>query len=305
MMKVLLFTLGLALAVLLMGFGVSYYVPKIEQDITARSIAALTAESLAPQEAGYNFDISGRDVSLHGVVASEADRVRIGEIASGVDGVRSVDNQITVAAPPAMPEGDSLHAVAPVIENVAEVLVEEAAEAKVEAMVAASMEVDAILEPSIEVLAPPEQEKPKAPLDSSGSVVAPAKVVAVVDPCQEGLAKIVEAENLQFDTGSAVLKPSSDKVLDKIVAAAKGCQDSVIHVFGHTDNVGESAANKALSLERAKAVGVALSVKGISQKIRATGLGGKFPVADNETEAGRAKNRRIEFKVYKVDGGSS
>jgi outer membrane protein OmpA-like peptidoglycan-associated protein len=119
------------------------------------------------------------------------------------------------------------------------------------------------------------------------------------------LAKIVVAEPLHFEEGGAGLKPSSDAVLGKIVTAAQACKDSVIHIFGHTDNAGDTAANKVLSTERAKAVGVALMKKGIAHKVRATGLGGKFPIADNETEAGRAQNNRIEFKVYKIEESKS
>jgi outer membrane protein OmpA-like peptidoglycan-associated protein len=67
-------------------------------------------------------------------------------------------------------------------------------------------------------------------------------------------------------------------------------------IEGHTDNAGSAAANKPLSQQRAQAVVTALTARGIAgARLTAAGFGSEKPIADNATEAGRAKNRRVEL----------
>ncbi len=101
---------------------------------------------------------------------------------------------------------------------------------------------------------------------------------------------------VNFDTGLATIKPDSAKTLDEAAAVLKAASTLQILVGGHTDNVGTPAANLKLSDDRAKAVMAALVQRGIpAARLTAQGFGQTQPIADNRTEDGRAKNRRVEL----------
>ena len=102
--------------------------------------------------------------------------------------------------------------------------------------------------------------------------------------------------DVNFDTGLATIRPDSAKTLDDAAAALKTMPAMKIEVGGHTDNVGTPEANQKLSQERAQAVMAALVQRGITaDRMTAKGYGQSTPVADNRTEEGRAKNRRVEL----------
>jgi outer membrane protein OmpA-like peptidoglycan-associated protein len=104
------------------------------------------------------------------------------------------------------------------------------------------------------------------------------------------------ALDIHFDTGKATIKPESQPIVDQIVVLLKGNPVLRIAVEGHTDNVGTAAANKALSDARAKSVADAIVKQGVDAKrLVAAGFGQERPVADNCTEEGRTKNRRVEL----------
>jgi flagellar motor protein MotB len=100
-----------------------------------------------------------------------------------------------------------------------------------------------------------------------------------------------------FDTGKAVLKPESGPTLAEIVKLLQADPTMKLHVVGHTDNVGTLASNMTLSRARAQAVVNALvSDHGIAAaRLDSAGVGSLSPVTTNRTEAGRAKNRRVEL----------
>lgn len=101
---------------------------------------------------------------------------------------------------------------------------------------------------------------------------------------------------VNFDTGKATIKPDSAKTLDDAAAALKAAAGLRVEVAGHTDNVGSPEANLRLSQERAQAVMAALVGRGIKgDRLTAKGYGQTTPVADNRSEEGRAKNRRVEL----------
>lgn len=103
--------------------------------------------------------------------------------------------------------------------------------------------------------------------------------------------------NINFEKASAKIMPESYPILDEIAEALKANPDVIIEIGGHTDSDGSRAANARLSLQRANAVKEYLVKKGISPKrIKTRGYGEDFPIADNSTEEGKAKNRRIEIK---------
>lgn len=106
----------------------------------------------------------------------------------------------------------------------------------------------------------------------------------------------VEVIGLTFDTGKAVIRPESKSTLDEVVKLLKGDATLKVFVVGHTDAVGNVDANMKLSQDRAAAVVQALTQAGIDgARLRPFGNGPFAPVASNDAEPGRAKNRRVEL----------
>jgi len=102
--------------------------------------------------------------------------------------------------------------------------------------------------------------------------------------------------NILFETGKATLKPESMEEIQKVAEYMKKNPSVRFEVQGHTDNQGSDAVNDPLSQQRAEAVVKALEGLGVDGfNLRAVGKGSHEPVADNKTEEGRAKNRRVEF----------
>src|SRR5262245_12679636 len=108
-------------------------------------------------------------------------------------------------------------------------------------------------------------------------------------------------DNLNFETGSTNLTPDSVATVDWLVAIMKAYPNMAVHLEGHTDNTGDAAANKKLSLDRAVAV-KEMMVKGGIAEARITGTDGwgqEKTIASNDTDEGQAKNRRTELVVEK------
>ncbi|MBR5074081.1 MAG: OmpA family protein [Bacteroidales bacterium] len=102
--------------------------------------------------------------------------------------------------------------------------------------------------------------------------------------------------NILFVSGKADLKPESMEEIKKVADYMKKNPNVRFEVQGHCDNQGSDKVNDPLSQQRAEAVVKALEGMGVdSFNLRAVGKGSHEPVADNSTEAGRAKNRRVEF----------
>jgi outer membrane protein OmpA-like peptidoglycan-associated protein len=102
--------------------------------------------------------------------------------------------------------------------------------------------------------------------------------------------------HINFDTNKATIKPESAGIIDQIVELMKSQPSLKLSIEGHTDSQGTPESNKTLSLNRSKAVIKAVSEGGISaSRMSAVGWGQEKPVADNRTEEGRAKNRRVEI----------
>ena len=109
-------------------------------------------------------------------------------------------------------------------------------------------------------------------------------------------------EGVTFKTDSAEITKASGAVLDKAVQVLMDYPETKIEISGHTDNVGKDEYNKELSQRRADAVKQYMLDKGIdSRRLTAVGFGTEKPISDNKTSAGRAKNRRIEFKLLAGD----
>ena len=101
---------------------------------------------------------------------------------------------------------------------------------------------------------------------------------------------------INFDTGKATLKPDAAGIISEIVAALQARPNISVKLEGHTDNVGSAANNKILSDDRANAVMAAIIAEGIDKgRLSAEGFGLEKPIAGNDTEEGRARNRRVEL----------
>jgi outer membrane protein OmpA-like peptidoglycan-associated protein len=132
-----------------------------------------------------------------------------------------------------------------------------------------------------------------------GSLVG-GKVDADADAMLQQLSETgrVALYGMYFDTGKSVLTPASEPTLTDVVALLNGNPGLSLYVVGHTDMVGSLSSNLDLSQRRAAAVVDALVAAGIARgRLEAYGAGPVAPVAENVTEAGRARNRRVELVV--------
>jgi OmpA-OmpF porin, OOP family len=119
-----------------------------------------------------------------------------------------------------------------------------------------------------------------------------------VEACETRFDVISTAGAVYFKTGSAELDHKSDAILQSVADIANRCPTAKIQVTGHTDSNGDKETNKKLSEQRARAVMSFLVQRGIAaERVEASGYGDTNPIAPNDTEVNRAKNRRIEFRV--------
>lgn len=113
--------------------------------------------------------------------------------------------------------------------------------------------------------------------------------------------KIIQLKNIFFDTDKAELLPRSYVELNKLLTLMQENPTMVIEIRGHTDSQGEHDYNIYLSRKRAKAVVEFLNQNGINRsRTRYKGYGNTQPIATNQTEEGRQKNRRVEFLIIKI-----
>jgi OOP family OmpA-OmpF porin len=125
-------------------------------------------------------------------------------------------------------------------------------------------------------------------------------VASPVDPtvCQQLFFELLGKARIRFASGSATIDADSIGLLDRLIETALRCPTAHIEVAGHTDNAGDEAANKVLSEKRALAVTDYLIRAGLpAERLQAVGYGSTQPIAANDTEDGKAKNRRIDFVV--------
>lgn len=108
--------------------------------------------------------------------------------------------------------------------------------------------------------------------------------------------KVNVPSDVSFDSGSAAIKPPLRSVLDPFAESLRNDPNARLDIIGHTDNTGSDAVNNPLSLARARSVRDYLVERGVAaSRIEVSGRGDREPVADNSTEAGRARNRRVEI----------
>jgi outer membrane protein OmpA-like peptidoglycan-associated protein len=107
--------------------------------------------------------------------------------------------------------------------------------------------------------------------------------------------------NVTFATDSSSLNPQFFDVLNSVALVLKEYQKTLIEVAGHTDSRGDAAYNQRLSVQRASTVAQYLISQGIDpQRVVTQGYGENYPIASNDTEAGRAQNRRVELTLVPI-----
>ena len=112
----------------------------------------------------------------------------------------------------------------------------------------------------------------------------------------DGSLKLNIPSSVTFDTNSYAIKPSFQPVLAQVAQTLNQNPEVIAQVVGHTDSTGQAAYNQTLSVNRAESVTSMLAQQGVSpQRLSASGMGANQPIADNNTEAGRAQNRRVEI----------
>jgi outer membrane protein OmpA-like peptidoglycan-associated protein len=115
---------------------------------------------------------------------------------------------------------------------------------------------------------------------------------------KDGVLKLNVPGSVSFTTGSAALDPKLFSTLDRIAGTLNEYPETSIIVVGHTDSVGSTESNRTLSHNRAGAVADYLSQHGVNRaRMVVESRGEAEPIADNETESGRARNRRVEMLV--------
>ncbi len=101
---------------------------------------------------------------------------------------------------------------------------------------------------------------------------------------------------INFDTGKSLIRDESKPIIEQIVQMLKTNPDLKLGVDRHTDNLGSPESNKTLSMEKAKSVVAALVSNGVAaERLSASGYRQEKPIGDNNTEEGRAVNRRVEL----------
>ncbi len=108
--------------------------------------------------------------------------------------------------------------------------------------------------------------------------------------------KLNVPNDVSFAINSAAIQPQLRTVLDPFAASLRDDPNAQLTIIGHTDSTGSDSINNPLSLERARSVRDYLSARGVpANRIEVAGHGSREPVADNSSDAGRAKNRRVEL----------
>jgi OmpA-OmpF porin, OOP family len=128
--------------------------------------------------------------------------------------------------------------------------------------------------------------------------VKPAAAPVDATVCQQLFSDLLGKGTIRFESGRSVIDMDSAGLLDRLIETALRCPSANIEIAGHTDGDGEDAYNQALSEKRAQSVVDYLVKAGLpADRFTAVGYGSTQPIASNDTDEGKAQNRRIEFVV--------
>ena len=120
----------------------------------------------------------------------------------------------------------------------------------------------------------------------------------LADPADKVLPRAFVFDHLGFESASTRITPGSEQTLKDLTAILKAYPAVTVRLEGHTDSMGAKEANKMLSQNRADAIRATLVASGVDAKrMETAGWGGERPIASNDIDEGRAKNRRLEMIV--------
>ncbi|AQX06289.1 hypothetical protein BAX94_05355 [Elizabethkingia meningoseptica] len=135
-------------------------------------------------------------------------------------------------------------------------------------------------------------------MDKQAREINQALPGADVERVGEGIKVILNENTINFNFDSATLTPTAKANLDKLIPVFKNNPDTNINVYGHTDAKGTDSYNLGLSERRANSVISYFVANGLDRsRFIAKGMGKAEPIATNDTDAGRAQNRRVEFAI--------
>lgn len=125
-----------------------------------------------------------------------------------------------------------------------------------------------------------------------------------IDVSRDGdVIKLNLPDGVTFDFAKYDLKPQFFPALNTIASTLKEYNQTIVEVSGHTDSIGSDAANQVLSERRANAVSSYLMGQGVvRERFEVVGMGERYPVASNDTDSGRALNRRVEIRLLPLQG---
>ena len=125
-----------------------------------------------------------------------------------------------------------------------------------------------------------------------------------IDVSRDGdVIKLNLPDGVTFDFAKYDLKPQFYPALNTVAATLKEYNQTIVEVSGHTDSIGSDAANQTLSERRANAVAGYLMGQGVQrERFEVVGMGERYPVASNDTDSGRALNRRVEIRLLPLRG---
>ena len=138
------------------------------------------------------------------------------------------------------------------------------------------------------------------PKSNKPVVQEPVKQVEVEDDVNDDIKEIMKRalRGVKFETNKSIILQRSFIYLDEVVSVMQDFPQYNLRIEGHTDNVGNDDSNLRLSKYRARACMDYLIAKGIDpSRMRSEGYGETMPIESNQTAAGRAENRRVEFKI--------
>ena len=125
-----------------------------------------------------------------------------------------------------------------------------------------------------------------------------------IDVSRDGdVIKLNLPDGVTFDFAKYDLKPQFYPALNTVAATLKEYNQTIVEVSGHTDSIGSDAANQTLSERRANSVSSYLIGQGVQrERFEVVGMGERYPVASNDTDSGRALNRRVEIRLLPLQG---
>lgn len=280
----LILLIGLVLLYLLYNHAISKKALWIQQDIQSRA-----SESI--RNNGQLMDVTvttdGRDITLSGHVSSEQKLAEAENLAHQILGARLISNQLVVSDASTTNTAKATDDQVPT-----------APEPEITAP--EPPEILAKVEPMPEEFAPLEETVLKKQELAQQVKESPTEAqieLAEVEITKQKLSQL-DFSNITFEKNSTALTGDAQATLDQVISALLENPTVNIHVNGHTDSSGNPELNFKLSKQRAQSVFDYLVNAGVDgDRIQADGFGDQFPIAPNDTQAGRIKNRRIEIKV--------